>query len=125
MVTLNLPDGMGSLIHYRSCDDFYAILHGTYRMTRTPRAGRRPGQGRPLGLLADWLRRWICDCRDFHKLSLPLISHDERVQAREWLEGVPGIAALLACERPRGHPARSSECELGCRRSSSRLRTAC
>ena len=106
VVTFHLPDGMGSLIHYRSCDDFYAIcgnraLHGTCRKTQTSRAGRRPGQGRPLGLLVAWLRRWTCDCRDFHKLSLPLISHDDRVQAREWLEGLPGSAALLACERPR------------------------
>jgi hypothetical protein len=81
-------------------------LHGkSCRLTRTSapsvRVGGNQAQGRPLGLLAAWLVVGeLAADRAAHDASVPFLSADERLAAREELLSQPNGAELAAHERP-------------------------
>lgn len=94
----------GHIAYYKKGDRFYGYCdvpsHGKLcRIERTARAGRRKGQGRPLGLIMAWL---ACggqhDTQKQHLNNGRWQSHADRVAARTALEQIGGSAELLQFE---------------------------
>ena len=74
-------------------------------MTRTNQAsaveGRNAAQGRPLGLLARWLRAArLADSKDEHESLVAFLFFEERRNAREELLQEQNGAAMANKERP-------------------------
>lgn len=101
--------GGGRLVYYKTRQEFYAEcpLRGTghqrnCRRSRTSRSSenmRRPGQGRPLGLLLAWLESAEQhDTSDSHKVLFHT-THEDRKNARQFLKTLPGSDALFEYER--------------------------
>ena len=91
----------GDIRYYRK-GDFTATcrFHPGCILTRTSMPGRRPAQGRPLGLLAAWLSlRPESKAEHFNRANWPDAAR--RQAARVELSHVFGSAELFACERPR------------------------
>jgi hypothetical protein len=85
---------------------------------RLLREGRRPAQGRPLGLLVAWLLRHSKHAtKSSHQDIKPLLSsrngYAERCRAREWLKAQGGFQEAFALERP-SRDGESSEPEVAC-----------
>lgn len=116
-------DGAGEgKIKYTNIGDrqeFYAICpmkecHGKCILTRTAKAGPKPGQGRPLGFLAAWLR--LCSegqhpTRTQHLKFRP--TYEERLAARRSLADQPAAPFFFEKERAQAddeglEPARTS-----------------
>ena len=80
--------------------------HVLCRLNRTVVAGgaSRPAQGRPIGQLVAWLRAGAAyETRGDHfaaRRQEAAVSFPQRLAARRWLEGLPGMADLFALERP-------------------------
>ena len=84
--------------------------HGTCRMNRTVRPGRRPEQGRPLGYLLAWMlaphsrpvefpdrasHAELAVCEGIYKDN-PSVSYAERCRLRAWAKSLPSLAPLFA-----------------------------
>ena len=114
---LSLP-GYGEIHYYHGTASMTAFCHchvGDCRKSRSTRAyagssgvagpsGVRAGQGRPIGMLAAWLR-----CSKKHKSQeshsdrsvTNFLDHSERVTARQWLMTHAGAQDFVAAsERP-------------------------
>lgn len=80
-----------------------AAGHGLCRMNRTVRPNpRKPGQGRPLGLLIAWLRLGAdLPDRMSHKDATSGITLHDRSVARDWVLANPSMVGPLSKERPR------------------------
>eukprot|EP00971_Amphidinium_carterae_P025321 499916-Amphidinium_carterae.2 len=95
--------GTGAIRFYLNKDELVAYCgqqgHGSCRLSRTCKqssSSKRPGQGRPLGLLSAWLLR-ECEDADAHKSFKP--SLDERKLARGMLNLCPDSDTLVSAER--------------------------
>jgi len=74
--------------------------HGKCHLTRKMKAGPRPGQGRPLGLLLDWLHDPAIHLESRGGgQGWPRPTFEERAACRITIAAVPGAEALLDCER--------------------------
>ena len=101
----------GSLHWYPHSQNFVAICrqpgHIECRKTRTAKelAGSRrgrAGQGRPIGLLCQWLRSaGQFATKDEHSAPavLQAFTHDQRTEARQLFMALPEAADFAACER--------------------------
>jgi len=84
-------------------------VHGLLcRMNRTVRLNAaKPWQCKPLGYLIAWLRRGrqsLPATPEQHKTDQVLITHADRLAAREWVESTPAFESVLAKEDPVGGP---------------------
>ena len=75
--------------------------HGLCRLDRTCNGSVRFPNGRPLGYLIAWLRRGcMYSTRAEHFAGARgLIPYGERLFARNWAMGQPGLQFFLDCER--------------------------
>ena len=110
--------GFGEIHYYHGSASMTAFCHfhsGDCRKSRSTRAfagssgisgpsGVRAGQGRPLGMLAAWLR-----CAQDHtdqashcdRIVTNLLNHSERKEARTWLMTHAGAEDMANSERPK------------------------
>lgn len=106
-------DGKGDLRYNKAASHFTAYSkipgHGhdcrRSRTSTSPKgrsAGNNPFQGRPVGLLAAWIRSGDqYETASAHKQGLNNITYELRVAARAHVETLPGSADLLSQERTR------------------------
>lgn len=93
----------GSLQYYFKGCRFQAVCgnpaHGRCVLTRSSRPGVSGKLGRPLGLMAAWLRQSGVDSQQQH-VYLPTPTFEQRVEARNELQRISGATVLFAHERP-------------------------
>ena len=93
----------GTLKLYGGNGNFEAICnvlaHGRCSLTRTGAGGRRPAQGRPIGLIC-WLAAGSQHATKASHRAMPPAAHAARVAARRALRQLPEATPLFEVERP-------------------------
>ena len=97
--------GHGALIYYTSSNVIQAHCrrdgHSDCWRERTCAAGRRKGQGRPLGFLTAWLLQGAARISGQEHVHRSRATHAERVAGREHLATLEGSGQLFDKERER------------------------
>lgn len=102
-----IPELGGHILFYEKSKLFFAYCgnpgHGRCMRSRTSESSSRAdrvGQGRPLGLLAAWLRGHNLPSKQEHSWDFP--DHSARLAARQqWRGRSEAFATLESLERPR------------------------
>eukprot|EP00971_Amphidinium_carterae_P094858 1876963-Amphidinium_carterae.3 len=110
--SLEFPDKQGKLAFHVSKAAFEAhcphhhrcVLSRTAKPRQTRLGASTCSQGRPLGMMTAWLLYGKGCTKEEHwdkTRWFTELSFEKRSSARTYLEGLPGAAALLECERAR------------------------